>query len=80
MDFLLRLISFLTTRPIPSEMPSRPILRDFPNCGQLGSNKKTECFWGCDWEDPKIKKIFSQQDWLEFNEEIWNLAKTRGKC
>ena len=28
----------------------RPVLRNYPNCGELGDEAKKECLWDCDWQ------------------------------
>ena len=29
---------------------SRPVLRNYPNCGELGNDENRECVWDCDWQ------------------------------
>jgi len=29
---------------------SKPMLRNYPNCGELGNENNKECFWDCDWQ------------------------------
>ena len=28
----------------------RPVLRNYPHCGELGDETKKECLWDCDWQ------------------------------
>ena len=29
---------------------SRPVLKNFPHCGELGREESKECFWDCEWQ------------------------------
>jgi hypothetical protein len=53
---LVRLISLLLQPPAPSD-DTREVLRDYPGCGQLGSEDKKECIWGCEWRTSEYQNL-----------------------
>ena len=32
------------------EQKTKPVLRDYPECGQIGREESKECHWDCDWQ------------------------------
>ena len=53
------LVTLALVVTVPWDMPEqvaearvvdKPVLRNYPHCGELGRESSKECFWDCDWQ------------------------------
>ena len=64
MSQVLSMLTNLIQMNTPDDRESnRPVLKNYPNCGELGREEGKECYWDCEWQ-PFSKELDEQYGYL----------------
>ena len=64
MSQVLSMLTNLIQLNTPDDRESnRPVLKNYPNCGELGREEGKECYWDCEWQ-PFSKELDEQWGYL----------------